>query len=305
MGLIRIRRTALGISQIADPVARLIAIKKAVAGWDAIDTVERATVRDRAPLLEDLLLERAVPETDLPAADLLKNAEAMLNGEPFYTAEKPGEYWLSVPLEGKKTAPARVFVPRNLDPQKPVPVVVALHGAGGSENLFFEGYGAGRVVTECRKRGWVLVATRSPINFLGAPPVTAVLDQLTKRYPLDPKRTFVVGHSMGAMQTIDLAQKHPGRFAAVAALGGSGTAKDLKAFAALPVFIGVGDKDFALAGARALYKALADGGAKNATLKEYPGVEHMVIVREALPDVFAVFDARAKQLDLRQRREQS
>ena len=34
-----------------------------------------------------------------------------------------------------------------------MPVVVALHGAGGSENLFFEGYGAGHIVTECRKRG--------------------------------------------------------------------------------------------------------------------------------------------------------
>ena len=35
------------------------------------------------------------------------------------------------------------------------------------------------------------------------------------------------------------------------------------------------------------------GGAKAVTYKEYPGVEHLVVVREALPDAFAVFDAAA------------
>ncbi|MBY0458623.1 MAG: hypothetical protein K2V38_14885, partial [Gemmataceae bacterium] len=289
-----IRRSAVGISQVADLETRLAGLKKASAEWKALDTIEKATVRDRLELL-DGLRSGAVPETDLPAADLLENAERMLDGKDFFAAAKPGQYWLSVPLGEKKTSPVRVFVPKGLDPQKPVPVVVALHGAGGSENLFFEGYGGGRIVTECQKRGWVLVATRSGLNFGGGgPPVPAILDELTKRYPLDPKRTFVVGHSMGAMQTIDLVQKAPGRFACAAALGGGGTVKEPKPFAELPVFIGVGEKDFALAGARALNKALTGGGAKRVTLKEYPNVEHMVIVREAMADVFALFDAQAK-----------
>ena len=67
-----------------------------------------------------------------------------------------------------------------------------------------------------------------------------------------------------------------------------------KAFAELPLFVGVGSKDFALRGAEALHKALADAGAKRATFKEYPDLEHLVIVREALPDVFAVFDEAAR-----------
>ncbi|MBP3960667.1 hypothetical protein J8F10_36040 [Gemmata sp. G18] len=288
-----IRRTAIGISQIADLDARLAALKKAVASWDAVDTIEKATARDRAELLTELV-GGTVPETDLPAADLLKNAETMLDGKPFFTAAKSGQFWLSVPTDAKKSVPTRIFVPRGLDPKKPAPVVVALHGAGGSENLFFEGYGAGQIVTECRKRGWVLVATRSGLNFGSAPPVPAVLDQLAKRYDLDPNRTFVIGHSMGAMQTIDLVQKYPGRFAAAAALGGGGAVKDVKAFTELPLFIGVGEKDFALTGARTLNKTLTAGGAKSFIYKEYPHIEHMVIVREALADVFKVFDERAK-----------
>jgi predicted peptidase len=220
----------------------------------------------------------------------------MLDGKPFYTAAKVGQFWLSVPVDAKQIVPVRVYVPRGLDEKKPVPIVVALHGAGGSENLFFEGYGAGRIVTECRKRGWLLVAPLSGPAFSAAPPVPAILDQLAKRYPLDPKRVLVVGHSIGATQTVELVQRDPTKFAAVALLGGGGTVRDAKTLVEVPVFIGVGEKDgLALAGARGLNEALAAAGAKKLTFKEYPHVEHVVVVREALPDVFEMFDRAAEK----------
>ena len=62
------------------------------------------------------------------------------------------------------------------------------------------------------------------------------------------------------------------------------------------MFVGVGDRDgIALAGARGLNKALAAGGAKKLVYKEYANVEHMVIVRAALPDVFELFDRTAAE----------
>lgn len=288
-GAKELRPAATGISQVADFKDRLAALKKAADGWEKPDTIERATVRDRARRLADVA-ERAA-DTDVPAAGLLANAEQMLDGKPFFTAARSGEFWLSVPLDGKKTAACRVFVPRKLDPAKPVPVVFALHGAGVGADAFFEAYGAGRVVKECEKRGWVLVAPEG--GFGGGPPVLPILDKLAGRYPLDAKRVFLVGHSMGAGQALGLAGANPEKFAAVAALGGGGRA-NAKAFAELPVFVGVGDKDaLALGGARALNKALVGGGAKAVTYKEYPGVEHLVVVREALPDAFELFDAAA------------
>jgi predicted esterase len=284
-----LRYSTIGISQVADLDARLAALKKTVAGWESIDSIEKATARDRSALLTDLAAG-AAPETDYPAADLLANAEKMLDGKSFYTADKIGQFWLTVPAGAKSATAARLFVPRGLDASKPVPVVVALHGAGGSENLFFEGYGAGRIVTECRKRGWLLLAPRSGLGFGGPPAVPALVEQLGKRYPIDPKRVFLVGHSMGASQTIELVQKHPNRFAAAAALAGGGTVRDTKPFAELPLFVGVGEKDtVALAVSRGLNKALVPG-AKKLTYTEYPGIEHTVIVREALPDVFELFD---------------
>lgn len=261
----------------------------------AKDSLELATLRDRVELLKDLA-GGTVFETDYPAMKLLGEAFEMETlgkaKKPFFTADRAGQFWLSVPV-GKDRTACRLFVPKGLDAKKPVPLVVALHGAGGSENLFFEGYGAGHIVKECEKRGWLLVAPRMGLGFTGSSvPVGGIIDKLAERYPVDPKAVFVVGHSMGAAATIDVLQKHPGKFAAAAALGGGGRVKKetAKVFDELPTFVGVGTADFAAAGGRSLGKALTDAGAKKVTVKEYAGVEHLVIVREALPDVFALFD---------------
>ncbi len=261
-------------------------------------TLEWASIRDRAELLKDLAKD-TIPETDVPAAKRLAEAQEMLAaakaGKPYFTADRPGDHWITVPTGDKDTTACRLFVPKGLDAKTPVPLVVAMHGAGGSENLFFEGYGAGHVVTLCEQRGWLLVAPRAGLAFGlgGSVPVGEIIDKLAERYPIDPKRVFVVGHSMGAAGTIDAAQKYPGKFAAAAALGGGGRVRKGDAFADLPVFIGVGEQDFARKNAKALHTALTDGKAKNVTFKEYPDVEHLLIVREALGDVFDLFDKLA------------
>jgi predicted esterase len=283
-----LRPAAVGVSQAADLANRLGKLKAAAAG--GAETIERATARARSALLHAAAGAKDPPApTDLPFADLLANAETMLDGKPFFTPERHGQFWLSVPLGGGEVIPCRVHVPKGLRREKPAPVVVALHGAGGDENLFFEGYGAGKIVRECAARGWVLVAPRSGLALGGGPRVADVVDKLGERYPIDRQRLLVVGHSMGAGQAI--AQAAGGKFAAVAFLGGAGRVPKGDAFAALPTFVGVGEKDgLARAAARALAKSLENAGAKAVTFKEYPGVDHLLIVRAALDDVFALFD---------------
>ncbi|WP_439626658.1 dienelactone hydrolase family protein [Gemmata sp.] len=289
-GAKELRPVAVGVSQVADLKARVAALAKAADAWEKLETIEQATVRDRSRVLAGLVAGDA-PDSDLPAAGLLTNAEAMLDGEPFFTPARHGQFWLSVPLGAKKSAPCRVYVPKGLDPAKPVPVVVALHGIGVGASAFFEAYGAGRIVKECEDRRWVLIAPECGLGLTG-PPVAEIVAKLGARYPLDPKRVFLVGHSMGAARALELAAT--GKYAGVAALGGGGRLAKPEALAAVPVFVGVGDKDpYALAGARGLNAALAAASAKALTYKEYPGVEHLVIVREALPDAFAVFDRAA------------
>ncbi|MFO0850066.1 MAG: alpha/beta fold hydrolase [Gemmataceae bacterium] len=253
-------------------------------------TLEIATEQDLSEQLERAAAGE-VPETDFRFMSVPAS-----NAQPpgkYFDPSHPGDHHIAVPTGKEQVTSCRLLVPKGLATDKPIPLVVALHGAGGSENLFFEGYGNGHIVKECQKRGWMLLAPRS--GLIGAAPVAAIIDKLAERYPIDPKRIFLVGHSMGAGQAIELAQQHPGKFAAVASLGGAGRVRKKEAFADLPVFVGVGDQDFALKGSRALHKALTDAGAKRVTYKEYPDLEHLVIVREALPDVFAAWDEIAKK----------
>ncbi|MBL8866819.1 MAG: hypothetical protein JNK93_14775, partial [Planctomycetia bacterium] len=296
-GVIRLKFTVkLGENTISESVQRIAFAENLPKrlerlrefGKQSPATIETATVKDRVELFEELAAG-TIPETELPGLALLEEAKRILDSPTFFSRDNPGQFWLSVPLDKKKTQPLRLFVPKGLDAKKPVPIVMALHGAGGSDKLFFDGYGAGHIVKECEKRGWLLVAPRSLLGFGSGPPVKTILDALGERYPIDRSKVFLVGHSMGAAQTVALCQENPGLFAAAAALGGGGGRVKQAAFAKLPFFIGVGDKDFALPGARALAKALPD-----ATYKEYAGLEHMLIVREALPDVFAGWDTIAK-----------
>lgn len=250
-------------------------------------TTEQRTLRSHVALLQKL--SRGVTlETDYPAHRLLVEAEKLAElapGAKYFTGERAGEYWLTLETTKGGTA-VRMVAPETPAGQKR-PLVVAMHGAGGSENMFFDAYGHGAVVREAAKRGWFLVATRT--EFFGAPPVGAIVDELARRFPIDTSRVFLVGHSMGAGQAIALAQQSPERWAGVAALGGGGRPGKPEAFRTTPLFVGVGTEDFAINGARALARsAKAAGG--TVVEKEYADIEHIVIVQVALPDVFAWYD---------------
>jgi predicted esterase len=259
--------------------------------------IDGQTLKSHVELLIGLA-RGSVPETDYPAARLLTETEELAKAiecsKPFYGPDRTGQFWLSVPTS-TEPAPVRVFVPEQAKEGKPVPLVVALHGAGGSENLFFEAYGDGMIARIARSRGWMVVAPRAGGLFDAAAPVPAIIDELAKRYPIDPKRVFLVGHSMGAMQAVTLAQQSPGKYAAIAALGGGGAVTRPDAFRSLPVFVGCGREDILLGGAKGLVAALERAGGRQVTFKEYPDSEHIMIVQEALPAVFDFFDRAGQQ----------
>ena len=283
------------ISRVEKLTSRLSALKKAAAAVPAHATsTEQQTLVHLSKLLNDLA-NATIPETDYPAARLVVEAEALARAPtPYYTATRSGDFWLSLPT-AKTSSVVRVRVPENLDVKKPVPVVVALHGMGGSENMYFDGYGNGVIPRQAKEHGWLFVAPRAT-GLLGAgpaPSVPAILDELAKQYPIDPKKVFLVGHSMGAGHAIALVQQSPERFAAVAALGGGGRVGKAPGLDGMPFFVGCGKLDFALKGAKSLHQSLDKIGA-TVTFKEFDNIEHLTIVRAAADDVFAFFDAIKK-----------
>lgn len=284
----------ISFSIVAKRDTRLAEVKSRLDGLpENAPLLERETVKNTLALLESLA-RGSTEETDFPAARLLAETEQVLvaaaKGERWYSRERAGQFWLSIP-NGKNAARVRVFVPEQLAADKPVPLVVALHGAGGSENMFFDAYGDGMIVELCKQRGWMLVAPR--VSFMGSP-VAAVIDALAERFPVDRSRLLLVGHSMGAGVGQGLVAKDPKMFRAFAALGGGSGLKDASALGSLPVFIGAGERDFGRRGAEALHKSLLAAKSEVARLEIVPTCEHLMVVVDALPQVFTWFDAQLK-----------
>ena len=147
------------------------------------------------------------------------------------------------------------------------------------------------------ERGWFVVAPRSTIT---KPGHGDTIDELAKLYPeIDTSKVFVVGHSMGAGEAMREACANPKRFAAIAALGGGGGTKPAKgqeeAFQKLPIYVGVGEFDFALKQSEALAGNLQKAGVADIKFKKFPVLEHMIIVQDALPEVFQFFDGVMKR----------
>jgi len=286
------RRMAFAAANDLD--ARLGALRAAaaVAKQRTPRTVESLTLGSLWSLLRTTRRRNAY-ETELQGLSLLLEAERLAawlegGGEgQVYDGRRPGSFRLRVPVGGSAVS-CRLFAPEVDAGARPL--VVALHGAGGSENLFFDGYGDGLCVALAERRGWFVV---SPRNGMGALDVAGLVDALRARYAIDERRVFVVGHSMGAMQAMRNVSATPSRFRAAAPIAGGGRVRASDALAAVPFFVAAGARDFGRQSARRLHRQLEAAGA-NAAWRLYPSVEHLAIVQVALPDVFAFFDEHAR-----------
>ncbi len=283
-------------SLVKDLAARLEKLATATNDFEqAKESLDKLSAAALAKLLATLAAGQP-NETDYPAARLLAEAEAAtaaaMAGNTYYGPNRSGQFWLRAGTPRQDLA-IRLLVPDAAQAGKPLPLVIALHGAGGSENLFFDGYGQGAIADLCQQRGWLVVSPRTA--GFGLIPVEDLVASLARVYPIDRERVYMVGHSMGAMQVTAAVSAKPEMFAAVAALGGGGSVKRSSALAQLPYYVAAGSQDFALGGARRLADNLRSAGAERVEFKEYADVEHLLIVQEALPEVFRFFDAAARR----------
>jgi predicted esterase len=255
------------------------------------DTTQRATIAAHLAILKSLYAKDAT-ETNYPAARLLAESEAALKavsaGDDYFGTARPGEFWITL-ANGESSLPVRLMAPEAVTKGKPLPLVIALHGAGGSENMFFDAYGHGKIVQLCRHRGWLLVAPRLSFFGLGMP-VDRMIAEVGRLYPVDKRQVFVVGHSMGAAQAINIMQQAGDPPAAVAAVSGGGRFGKPGRWTETAFLVVAGDQDFGLSGSRRLSQALRTAGAANVRFKEYKDAEHLGVVQAALPEVFDFFD---------------
>ncbi|HBJ35851.1 MAG TPA: hypothetical protein DDZ51_14105 [Planctomycetaceae bacterium] len=281
------------ISRVGQLESRLSSIDKAseTLRKTGIKSSGDVTIANHFSLLKNIN-SGLVQETDYPASRLLLDAETLMksNGDcsALLNDQFIGDTWISL-AKDQRTANIRLRVPPKRS--ETYPVLFLFHGAGGSENMFFETYGAGRAVQFAADRGWIAVAPRQ--RLLGGIGLssTEIFEEIARYFPVDRDRVFFMGHSMGAMQAAQQTVQAPDLPSAVVALGGGGRFGSREPGAA-PWFIAAGDRDFGKSGARSLVDALTAKG-KTVQWKEYPQTEHMVIVQASLDDVFAFLDAIA------------
>lgn len=215
------------------------------------------------------------------AADVRGEVASLEHGEDPY-AHRAGDTWLVARL-GASDAPLRIYAPAHGPEGEPRPLVIALHGAGGDENMFMDAYGAGALKKLADQHGFIAV---SPLNTALADPAAFddLLVFLRERYAIDAQRVHVVGHSMGAGVAAILARARPGVIASAACIAGPGVYNGGRADAPTLVVAAALDPLIPAARLSASVERARLAGAP-VELRVYEDHGHTLIVGDALPGV--------------------
>ncbi len=254
------------------------------------DALQRAieTCRARNSLLSDNPSEDNTAQwfydltalADEVAAEIAALAEAR---NPYQ--HRAGDTWRVVRFNDADV-PFRVFAPASVarEPRRVLPLIIAFHGAGGDENLFFRGYGLGKLRTLAAERG-VIVATPLTTAFLrDIGPLELLLALLQRDYAIDPDRIYVLGHSLGTIPTAAAATRFADRIAAAACLAGAGALNGGDALAPTLVYVAENDGISPPWRARAAADLARDAG-REVEFRTLARYGHTLMAGEVLPEV--------------------
>jgi len=253
------------------------------------------------------------PVLDFAAAEEVLAASAS-GSDPF--EGRAGDFKRHYLLaSANEIMPYHMYVPTAYTPSSGYPLIIALHGLGGTEDSFFAGYD-GNVPRLAEERGYLVAA---PLGYrvdgsygwgLGNPPadpttrirqerseedVMQVLERVRRDYNVDPDRIYLMGHSMGAIGTWKIAPKYPDIWAALGMFAGSGAPATLERIPGIPEFIVHGDDDptVNVRGSRGMVEKLRQLGTPH-TYIEVPGGGHSDVVPPNIEGMFDFFDAHRK-----------
>jgi predicted esterase len=245
------------------------------------------------------------------AGSELKNAEANLamltsGKDPF--AGKTGDFKRHYFFEDAgEVMPYRLYVPTTYDGTKAFPLIIALHGLGGTEDSFFAGYEM-LFPKLAEQRGYIVAAPlgfrvdgfygygSNPSAKLSEKDVMNVLALMRKNYNIDSNRIYLAGHSMGGIGTWYLGVQFPEIWAAIAPFSGLGDAKSVERMKNIPEFIVHGDADptVNVQSSRTMVAEMKRLGVEYQYI-EVPGGSHSSVVAPNFKGAFDFFDAHRKK----------
>lgn len=234
------------------------------------------------------LAERLLDTTRLADA-VLAELEALESGnDPCATLDRGAavvDRWQEIDAAGARL-PVRVFAPSTVLGGR-APLVIALHGAGGDENMFMEAYGRGVIRRLAAEHGTVVVSPR--VTPMAPWPVLfdAIVDEMERCHGIDRTRVVLVGHSMGAGVVASLVNARPEAIAAAAMIAGSGSIT-IDATRAPRLRVDAGGRDPVVPAAR-IARQVAAMRERGLSIehREHAARGHTLIVGEVLPELFA------------------
>lgn len=161
--------------------------------------------------------------------DLAREVGVLERGRNPYVGQA-GDAWYVYRGAGGALIPMRVVAPAAAATSgAPVPVLIALHGAGADENAFPDAYGQG-VIAKLALASNVILVTPFTNEFMKSPEnFDSLMVVLRSEYRVNDGRIYVLGHSMGANYAAQLAQLRPAQITAVACLAGGAAVTVTKA----------------------------------------------------------------------------
>ena len=185
--------------------------------------------RDRAALLtldpSPNSTAEVLSDPNALLAALEAEAQALGAGRDPY-AGRGGSYWRTFAL-AKGRAAVRVIAPVGQDaPAGGRPLIVALHGAGGDENMFGYAYGRGVLARLASAKGALVICPRSEVLLRDPAAFDALVAAISASYPVDARRVYLVGHSLGAMAAARILPKQAGKVAAAFLFAGAAASSE-------------------------------------------------------------------------------
>jgi predicted esterase len=186
--------------------------------------------------------------------------------------------------------PVRVYAPKSIaDHQtsgKRMPLVIALHGAGGDENMFFEAYGAGRIKQLADAHDFIVVSPSTYFMIPNPQALSSIVQAMSDAYPIDPTRIYILGHSMGAMTAQGLLARQPRILAACALIAGGNAFANTPNIPPTLVYAGEIDPMFPMQRMVRIWQDATAAGLP-VDLQVAKGFGHTLVVGEVLPEVIA------------------
>jgi predicted peptidase len=138
------------------------------------------------------------------------------------------------------------YLPKNYEKQDSWPLLIFLHGSGerGDDLELVKTHGPPKLIAAGKEFPFIVVSPQCRKDRRWEPiELTALLDDLSRKYKVDQDRICVTGLSMGGFGSWQLASFAPNRLAAIAPICGGGEVYWTRSFAHLPVWAFHGGKD--------------------------------------------------------------